>query len=499
MNQPTLHRKRIKRAVVFFLLSLIILSSCLPLQKQIIPVTSADDFSIYIPLLQNGSLETPAPSTDIPLIHMPYKQTNDFPAENMPEMAVFWFGKVEINTNYYDVRIGYSDSALFVYIAAFDRLLWYDTTPTANELSNWDSVSLFLTPTNQNQLINDQSMRFDSGLAPNEIPRDQYQAAYRWNGSQWNRGNYSFTTFTSWRGVAMNDPNDDRGWSTGFKIPFSTFGINQKPANNTIWRIGIVANDRDYLNGDSIPAQQWPANFSSIQADNWSRISFGLLNQNHNNGTVEGTTIIREGLNNAVVQDASPGGFTICGGQMNFWTEWGTKVYQPTENYTANIQNQRDLADWPCYSKFFLEFPLSAIPAGKTVLNATLKLHMYGNAGKWGDPVFQPFRSLIQVSRTKEGWSEDSLNWNNAPQLLENISQTWVEPIEEFDGWPGVPYEWDITSAIQTALNHNDNFLSLALYSADGAYHSGKYFSTSEVEDWNATARPTLVIEYGSP
>lgn len=499
MNQTIRHHHETKQTLVFFLLVIILLCSCVPGQKRIIPVTALDDYFIYVPLITNGDLLPPTTSADNPLIHLPYKQTNDFPAENMPEMAVFWFGKVEINTNYYDVRIGYSDTALFVYIAAFDRLLWYDATPTVNELENWDSISLFLTPSNQNQLIVNQSMRFDAGLAPNELPRDQFQAGYRWNGSQWNRGNYSFTTFTSWRGEAMNDSNDDRGWSISYKIPFTTLGINQKPADNTIWKMGIIGNDRDYLNGAVIPSQQWPKNFNSTQADNWGRISFRLLNQSVNNTNVEGSVIIREGLNNSIVQDASPGGFTICGGQMNFWTEWGTKVYQPTENYTANIQNQRDLADWPCYSKYFIEFPLTSIPGGKVIVSASLKLHMYGNAGKWGDPIFQPFRSLIQVSRTKDNWSEDSLNWNNAPQVMENISQTWVEPIEKFDGWPGVPYEWNVTSAVQSALLNSENVLSLALYSADGAYHSGKYFSTSEVEDWNATARPTLIIEYGSP
>jgi hypothetical protein len=126
-------------------------------------------------------------------------------------------------------------------------------------------------------------------------------------------------------------------------------------------------------------------------------------------------------------------------------------------------------------------------------------MHLYGNSGTWGDPVFQPYRSLIQVFTTDSNWQESTLNWNNAPSPNENISRTWVFPEEDFPGWPGVAYDWDLTYAIQKAYQNGDSKISLALYSADGAYHSGKYFSTSEVEEWNAVARPTLSIIYGTP
>jgi hypothetical protein len=81
---------------------------------------------------------------------------------------------------------------------------------------------------------------------------------------------------------------------------------------------------------------------------------------------------------------------------------------------------------------------------------------------------------------------------------MENFSQVWVYPEEFFPGWPGVPYEWDITDAVNKAIASGEDTISLALYSADGAYHSGKYFSTSEVEEWNAEARPTMILDYGN-
>ena len=41
--------------------------------------------------------------------------------------------------------------------------------------------------------------------------------------------------------------------------------------------------------------------------------------------------------------------------------------------------------------------------------------------------------------------------------------------------------------------------LQLALYSADGPLHTGKYFWSSDVGDWNAEGRPTLTVVWGEP
>jgi hypothetical protein len=107
--------------------------------------------------------------------------------------------------------------------------------------------------------------------------------------------------------------------------------------------------------------------------------------------------------------------------------------------------------------------------------------------------------SYIQVLTIDEDWDEATLSWNNAPLAVENISGTWVEPIQ-FPGWPGVPRNWDVSKAVEEAYQAGKP-LGLALYSADGAYHSGRYFSSSNTGDWNEVARPTLVVrwkvEYG--
>jgi hypothetical protein len=60
------------------------------------------------------------------------------------ETAIFWFGRVTPIENYADVRVGYNDSHLFAELAIFDRRLWYDLSPTPDDLTNWDAVSLYL-------------------------------------------------------------------------------------------------------------------------------------------------------------------------------------------------------------------------------------------------------------------------------------------------------------------------------------------------------------------
>ncbi len=72
-----------------------------------------------------------------------------------------------------------------------------------------------------------------------------------------------------------------------------------------------------------------------------------------------------------------------------------------------------------------------------------------------------------------------------------------MDPIPFPGDWSALPaYSWDVTRAAAEALAAGQP-LRLALYSADGAYHSGRHFVPSDTEDWNATNRPTLTVVWG--
>ena len=74
-----------------------------------------------------------------PQINAPYFGSDDI---RFKEMGIFWFGQVNDQTNYADVRIGYNNDHLKVNVTLFDHWLWYDQSPTPADLMNWDAVSL---------------------------------------------------------------------------------------------------------------------------------------------------------------------------------------------------------------------------------------------------------------------------------------------------------------------------------------------------------------------
>ena len=62
--------------------------------------------------------------------------------------------------------------------------------------------------------------------------------------------------------------------------------------------------------------------------------------------------------------------------------------------------------------------------------------------------------------------------------------------------WPGVERHWDLSGAVAEAYAAGKP-LRLVLYEADMAYHSGKYFATSDTGEWNAQGRPKLKVTWG--
>jgi hypothetical protein len=94
-----------------------------------------------------------------------------------------------------------------------------------------------------------------------------------------------------------------------------------------------------------------------------------------------------------------------------------------------------------------------------------------------------------------EDWDEATVTWNNAPLAVENVAaaRAGVFPEE-----PGEPRQWDVSRAAAEASARGTP-LRLALYEADRPYHSGKYFWSSDVDEWSAELRPTLTITWGRP
>jgi hypothetical protein len=372
--------------------------------------------------------------------------------------------------------------------------LWFDTSPTPGDLTSWDAASLYLNLNGNTGETPDTSNFQFVGQLNWSGSRMGYQAAYQGDGVGWAAAPIPFTTVSRYWGDAPNSEEDDRGWALTYRIPFTSLGLDGPPPDGTIWGLAVALYDRDDAAGTSIPVKAWPPAMSPEKPETWGQLAFGLPAHPPSAVTPSGTTTIRNKLDGATVVDGMAGGSSVCGTGLDFWTEWGEENYAGASQ--VNIQNQFDVADWPCFSKYYISFPLDAIPPSAEVISATLTLFQFGNAGggNYGDP----YVSLIQVFTIADDWEETTLNWNNAPLASENVSRAWVEPITGPNDLTGVPRTWDVSEAVAEA-HTGSTPLRLALYSTDGDYNSGKYFYSSDMGDWNAEGRPTLKVVWGYP
>jgi hypothetical protein len=466
----------------------------------LLSLTLGEFIPTFLPGVFNSSTSTPQnpapqnPTSNLPVLYVPYFQ------DSVPvaQAAISWFGRVNLVENYADVRVAYTQDHLQVHLQVFDHDLWYEINPNPETFTNWDAASLYLEPGGQGG-AGPARYRFDGQLVSGGAT-DSFRAAYAGStgsgGLTWTPADLSFTTGISWRGNAPNDAEADRGWRIIFQIPYSSIGLSGTPQDGDMWSMGIQLHDRDHLNGSPSPKQFWPAGGNPSQPASWGKLAFGGIPALATpNLSPSGATTIRHRLEGAQAVDGMVGGSTTCGrGVSNWWTEWGERSFPGAEQ--VNVQNQTDVSDWPCFSKFYLKLPLDSIPPGKVVLSAQLTLYQFGNAGggQWGPAP----DSLLQVSTVSPHWEESSLSWNSAPTPLENVAQTWARPITDWPGWPGVAVTWDVSRAVAEAYREGELF-SVVFYSADANYHSGKYFISSDTGDWNAEGRPTLEVTWGNP
>ena len=439
----------------------------------------------FLPLVLNQ-----VPSSEM-RVHIPF-----FNGEiQANETAIFWFGRVYETDNYTDVRLGYTEDFLYVRLSIIDRQIWYDTTPSIQDLTKWDSAALYLNLNgNTATTITSNSYAFFGQLAWNE---PNMEVVYRGNGGQWQQSTIPFTSTASWvsDGSQINLDGDDRGWTLTYAIPFSSLGLSNPPAQNTIWGMGLVLYDRDDANGNlQISNKVWPPEMSANTPSTWAQLSFGQSfaeASSETNRQPDGTTIIRHGNNGVVVTDGMVGGGFTCGeGLSPVFQLWGEANY--TEAHQINIQDQYNLADWPCFSKYYITFPLDSLPDGVQITSATLTMYHFSNAGNGGPNIPT---SLLQVMTVGDDWNENTLTWNNAPMALENVSQLWVPP--NFTGEP-IARTWNLGSAVDEAFGLGEP-LRLVIYSADSDQHSGKYFVSSNAGPSSAEERPTLTVNWVNP
>jgi hypothetical protein len=416
-------------------------------------------------------------------VNVPYLGTSPAAVTSFTP-AIFWFGKVTPTDNYADTRVFYYDGYLKVVLHIIDRRLWEDTAEKVSDIARWDAISLYLNlDGNVGASPNQNSYRLDLEL-------NNLQGIYKGNGSDWIRASVPISTTTVWRGdLGPNSNQDDKGWIAYFQIPFSSLGLSTKPATGTVWGFSVAMHDRDDANGSTFQDTVWPETMNPAIPATWGQLHFGVYENTLTPALASRTFTVQNGLNGGVVKDADVGGHTECGGYQASWTQWGMLNYAGLSQ--ISIQNQWDIADWPCFSKYYITFSLDSVPKGLTIVSAVVTMYLTGNAGggEWGPPP----DSYIEAFTINEDWYENQINWNNAPLAVENISGSWVYP-KTTTNWPA--YSWEVGKALADAYQSGSP-LRLAFYSIDGDYHTGKYFSSS---DWSEVeGRPFLTIKFGDP
>jgi hypothetical protein len=450
--------------------------------------TGSDETRIYLPNILSLSMTSNGPRVNIP-------EKDGSSTQRLREAGLFWFGSVGVTDNYADVRVSYNQESLYIGVAIFDRLLWYDTTPTTDTLTDWDSIEInFATHGNQGTQPDTGAYRIIAQVNWDVPLSTEYSATYRGNGTGWDAHPIPFEGTVSWRSSItpfFNDQEDDFGWMVTLEVPFTSIGLTGPPPEGTSWGFSARIHDRDDASGTPIPEKVWPPDALNLQPKTWGQIVFGLPNYTPPPSNPGGSITIRNGENGIVVRDAMVGGNTTCGNGLVFWTEWGNTKYPGATQ--VNVQNQWDVSDQPCFSKYFIDIPLSSIPAGKVIVSATLTLYQFGNSDPSG-----AVASMIQIFTLDREWDEDTITWNNAPLMTENVSRSRVDPLPAYPGLPGVPRTWDVSMAVSEAYMAGEN-LNLGFYEADMPMHSGKYFFSSDVDLYMATSRPVLVVEWGEP
>ncbi len=242
-----------KRVFPLLLAPLLLLQLALAPQAQVrqgVPPTPsanspAASTTVYLPLLAVPTSSQQLPVTrrvNAPFI--PGGTQNAFYA-----MTIFWFGKVSQTENYADVRVGYSATELVVRAAIFDRRLWYDPSPSASTFANYDGISLLLNlDGNYGNSPGPNAFRFNAGLSNGSQTNAQW--AFRGNGSTWvATDSISYRAGGGWRGDALNNNNNDRGWDMTFRIPYTSLGYSGAPPPGTVWGIGVQLYDQDNSSG----------------------------------------------------------------------------------------------------------------------------------------------------------------------------------------------------------------------------------------------------------
>jgi hypothetical protein len=132
-------------------------------------------------------------------------------------------------------------------------------------------------------------------------------------------------------------------------------------------------------------------------------------------------------------------------------------VYVRSSMADRNFSRSKELYAGAYFTQIyrsFLRFGLAPLAEAGTVEKATLFVwHRFGSATSAPD---------ISVYTAGNGWVEDEITWEKAPPISEEACDT-VRLVANY-----TQYEWDVTKAVKTAAESDEEFVTLVLGEAPG-------------------------------
>jgi hypothetical protein len=182
-----------------------------------------------------------------------------------------------------------------------------------------------------------------------------------------------------------------------------------------------------------------------------------------------------------------------------------TQINIDSNNYSTDTQ--LNTYTWPTNSianAILIKWDLSSIPAGSTIINASLSLYLQGYEGTGGDDLYDiSVHKVINKNpviseatgydySTSNPWTPATGVYNNIPLAQGDISLP--EDIRAIDKTLGYK-SWNVTQMVQDWVNNNSMNYGMLLNSDSSATSdSNRFFASNEYS--NLGQRPKLVITY---